>query len=354
MPRTVLAEEPLTREALNACPIGVPASSPPVLVVIVDTEETFDWDAPFARKNTDVRAMSKIGQLQAVFSSFGIRPLYVVDYPVAAQRQSIAPLSALLDRGICEIGAHLHPWVTPPFLEDVTPRNSFACNLPPALQAEKIERLTKQIELSFGVTPRAFKAGRYGLGVSTTRVLEDLDYQVDTSVNPRMDYTEGGGPSFAAFDERPFLFGTNRTMLELPCTAGFTGLFRRVGARVHPLLDRAALRPARLVGAAARLGLLNKVMLSPEGYRLDEMRTLVASSYAAGVRTFALTMHSPSIDVGCTPYVRSEADQKAFVDRITKFCEFFFLKLHGVTMSIYELERRLRGAIAEVDQRECA
>ena len=36
--------------------------SPPRLLVIVDTEETFDWDAPFDRDATDTSAMSEVGR----------------------------------------------------------------------------------------------------------------------------------------------------------------------------------------------------------------------------------------------------------------------------------------------------
>jgi hypothetical protein len=93
-------------------------------------------------------------------------------------------------------------------------------------------------------------------------------------------------------------------------------------------------------------------MLSPEGARLEEMCALVKASYASGLRTFALTLHSPSIDPGCTPYVRSRDELRSFLDRITKFCEFFFDEMGGITLSVHELEAWLRAAVIGTDKRE--
>ena len=40
-------------------PLQLPDRHPPVLLVVIDTEEEFDWDAPrpFSRENTSVEAM---------------------------------------------------------------------------------------------------------------------------------------------------------------------------------------------------------------------------------------------------------------------------------------------------------
>jgi hypothetical protein len=49
----------------------------------------------------------------------------------------------------------------------------------------------------------------------------------------------------------------------------------------------------------------------------------------AGVRTFSLTLHSPSLEPGHTPYVRSAADLETFLSSIDRFCEFFCHELNG-------------------------
>src|SRR5262245_14766296 len=99
--------------------VRLPATERPILLVVIDTEEEFDWSKPFDRGSTGVTHMRSIGRLQEVFDEFGVRPVYVVDFPIASQEESAAPLRELQRSRRCEIGAHLHPWVSPPFEEPV-------------------------------------------------------------------------------------------------------------------------------------------------------------------------------------------------------------------------------------------
>ena len=64
--------------------VRLPADQPPVLLVVIDTEEEFDWNAAFDRSNTGVGHMRHIGRVQDVFDELGARPTYVIDYPVAS------------------------------------------------------------------------------------------------------------------------------------------------------------------------------------------------------------------------------------------------------------------------------
>ena len=129
----------------NWNPIRLPPDLPPVLLVVVDAEEEFDWSGPFTRDRHSVRSMAAQGPMHRIFEKYGIRPTYVVDYPVATQPEGIEELAAWQDEGRCIIGAHLHPWGTPPFDEPLTPANSYAGNLAPALEAAKIDVLTDAI-----------------------------------------------------------------------------------------------------------------------------------------------------------------------------------------------------------------
>ena len=48
-----------------------------------------------------------------------------------------------------------------------------------------------------------------------------------------------------------------------------------------------------------------------------------------GHRVFTMTYHSPSLEVGNTPYVRSERELQVFLDRIKRFMAFFFEEIGG-------------------------
>jgi hypothetical protein len=311
-------------------PLQVPSGTRPLLFVVVDTEEEFDWSQPFDRANTSVRAIGHIDRLQRVLSRYGIKPTYVVDFPIASQPAGFGPLKEIVSGGEARVGAHLHPWVNPPFVEEVSARNSFGCCLGEALEIEKIRVLRAEIASHFDRMPTVYKAGRYGFGPSTATALESLNFDIDLSVNPRMSYISDGGPSFEGFDATPFFFGRQRRLLEIPCTTDYTGIARKHAQKLHRLISRAAFRRARLVGVMARLRVVDKVMLSPETSTLDELKALTTSLVRRGVRTFSFTLHSPSVEPGCTPYVRSSVDLGRFIDRITAYCEFFLGDLGGV------------------------
>ena len=73
-------------------------------------------------------------------------------------------------------------------------------------------------------------------------------------------------------------------------------------------------------------------MLSPEGNTLDEMKALTRALHADGLRTFALTFHSPSLKPGCTRYVRTDGGARCVLWRPSiAYCDFFFNELGGHT-----------------------
>ena len=322
-------------------PLSESSAAPPKLFVVVDTEEEFDWDAPFARENTSVTAIAEVGRLQAVLEPHGLKPTYVVDYPVASTPASADRLAGIAAGGAARIGAHLHPWVTPPFDEPLVPEMSFGCNLGASIERAKIAQLTDAIVRHMNVAPRVYKAGRYGFGETTAETLEALKFTVDASVVPHMDFTNEQGPTFMGHTPTPSTFGRTRKMLETPCTTGFIGTARKSGEPLHRMASAKWLKPARAIGILSRAGILNKVMLSPEGNTLEEMKALTKALYADGLRTFAMTFHSPSLKPGCTRYVKTEAERDQFLRTIDRYCEFFLGEMAGKPTTPEELYEEL-------------
>jgi hypothetical protein len=307
--------------------VRIPPGEAPRLHVVIDTEEQFDWHAPYARTNTSVSAMRHIGRAQTIFDRFGIVPTYVVDYPVATQPAGYEPLVEIAARGGCAIGAHMHPWVNPPFDEAVSVANSFTCNLPPVLQRAKIATLRDAIAVHMAHPPRMFKAGRYGFDSTTVAVLDELGFEIDGSVCPQFDFSDQQGPSFATFDSS--LFCLTSGLLEIPCTVDYTGWAGALRPVLHRAASSGALERVRAVGVLARLGAANRIMLSPEGNTLGEMQALTRALVARGCRHMTLSFHSPSVEPGHTPYVRSQQDLDQFLGTIEQYCEFFMKEIGG-------------------------
>ena len=212
--------------------------------------------------------------------------------------------------------------MSPPYDEEVNARNSYPGNLPPALEREKLRLLTEAIEASFGTRPRTYLAGRYGFGPHTGAILEELGYEVDISPAVPIDFSADGGPDYSAFTSDPYWFGNG--MLGLPGTGGYVGRLRGGGTALYRKLTSPIMRRTRLAGAVARLGLLERIRLSPEDYSEPEMRRLTQTLYGDGSRVFVFSFHSPSVMPGGTPYVRDAAGLERFLATCRRYFEFFF------------------------------
>lgn len=312
----------------------------PVLLVVVDTEEEFDWSQPFDRRNVGVTHMRSIERFQRVCDEFGVRPVYVVDHPIATQATAFEPLRAFQDGKRCEIGAHLHPWVCPPYDEVVDAHNSYPGNLERSLERAKLVALTQAIEANFGARPLAYKAGRYGFGPNTADILRELRYRIDLSPCPAFDLSADGGPDWSRHPAWPSwtrFSGGERELLTIPTTGAFVGALGEAGGGAYAIATRPALRFLRLPGILSRLRLVERLHLSPEGYSVEHHRRITRALLARGIETFTFALHSPSVQPGCTPYVRSEADLVQLLDACRRYFEFFLNELGGRNATASEL-----------------
>ena len=280
------------------------------VLLTVDTEEEFDWDAPFTRDAHGLTHIQWLERFQAFCEGLGVSPVYLVDWPIATSPDAVAILSQAVQAGRAEVGVQLHPWVNPPFDEEVSARNSYAGNLPPELEAAKFHALRERIEDAFGTAPLIYRAGRYGLGPNSAEMLHEGGIAIDSSVRAHFDYRAGGGPDYSAHPLHPYWADAARTLLELPLTTVYWGLLRRQGVWLHPRLQRMG----RLGGAAARLGLLEKIPLTPESATAEEALRGIDIALDDGLPLLVLSFHSPSLQPGLGPYVHDDADLNRFYD----------------------------------------
>jgi hypothetical protein len=297
----------LDRPPAEAEYLELPASFGRRFTVFCDTEEEFDWGRPRSRDNRSTTHMAAMPDLQERFRRRGVKCVHLVDHPIATDPASIAMLRAWLERDEISIGTQLHPWVNPPHDEEVNTFNSFVGNLPIELERAKIENLTETIGSAFGRRPAVYRAGRYGVGPNTASLLSDFGYDADVSVRALHEYGDEGGPDFSRVKPLPFRVG-ERGLVELPLSAAYVGGLRRWGRAAY----RAAGRVPRGRGILFRTGLLNRIPLTPEGVPLEEALSAVRTLIDDGVRWFSLSFHSPSVEPGHTPFVRTAGDLRDF------------------------------------------
>lgn len=283
------------------------------VLLTVDTEEEFDWTAPFRADGYGMSHVAQIGGFQEFCEDLGVAPVYLLTWPMAVSPQLRDILAAPVARGRAEIGIQLHPWVNPPFEEEITAATSYAGNLPPDLERRKFAVLHAAIGENFGVSPAIYRAGRYGLGSATAAMLQEAGIAIDSSVRRLFDYRPGGGPDYRLHPGWPYWSGARGGLLELPLTTVHWGMLRRQGRWLHPLVAAA---PPIIGGLMARVGLLERIALTPEGVTKDEAIRGIDIALDDGLPLLVLSFHSPSLAPGHTPYVRDRRDVAVLYDWI--------------------------------------
>ena len=295
---SMLAVPPAGRTAAFAAGFGQR------VLLTVDTEEEFDWAGPFRRDGYGLSHVAAIPRFQQFCETIGAHPVYMVDWPVVQDARAAAIIGDAVRRGTAEVGVQLHPWVNPPFDEELSVHNSYPGNLPPALEVAKFMALRDAIEATFGTAPQIYRAGRYGLGPRTADMLKRAGIRIDTSVRALFDYSDEGGPDYRRHPLAPYWVDGAMRLLELPVTTVHSGLMRAGGGPLQRLGDAIP----RGMGALSRLGLLGRIALTPEGVEVADALRGVDIAIDTGLPVLVLSLHSPSLAPGHTRYVQTPAD----------------------------------------------
>ena len=277
-------------------------------LITVDTEEEFDWDAPFQRTGHTTVSVPKLQKFQEFIEKYQVKPAYFIDYSIITDDEAVAFLQTVAEQQTAEIGVHLHPWVNPPFDEQVNVHNSFAGNLPKELEEAKLVALRDAIREKIGVTPTIYRAGRYGIGPHTTELLRKHGFVMDSSIRPRFDYSGEGGPDFLAVGSEPFWWDQDKGLLEVPLTTVYSGLFRKQASLVAGIMNKSPLVNALF----SRSKMLERIPLTPEGISARETKEAIDVALDDDLRLLVFSFHSPSLSPGHTPYVRTEGDLDDF------------------------------------------
>lgn len=307
------------------------------LLVGIDTEGDNQWDAA-ARADQRFENIYALPRLHALFARHGVRPTYVITYPVATDARSADVLRGLQAGGDCEIGAHHHAWETPPCTAEDVQRHPYASNLPLGQFEDQLARLTDAIEAAVGRRPVSYRSGRFGFSAAHVAALERLGYQIESSVAPLFYEAHKNGPDFVEAPLRPYFLaydsatrpGTS-AVLEVPCSAA---LNRRLPRRLQYLYARAP-QPYTTKRVLRKLGIARVRWLRPSYSSLDDMTSLARDLAAANEPVLNLLFHSSEAIVGGSPYNRTDAELTAFCDRLERFFEFAIgtLKARPATFS---------------------
>ena len=308
------------------------------LLVGIDTEGDNQWDAA-ARAKQCFENIYALPRLHALFARHGVRPTYVVTYPVVRDQRSAEVLRTVLAGGDCEIGAHHHAWETPPCTDDDVRRHVYASQLARPRFEEQLTSLTEAIETAVGRRPVSYRSGRFGFSADHVAGLERLGYLVDSSVAPLFCETHKGGPEFVEAPLKPYFLAYDSAveagsseLLEIPVSAA---LNRRLPGWIQHAYARAP-KPYQTKRILKALGLLRMRWLRPSYSSLEEMRTLASDLARWNEPVLNLLFHSSEAIVGGSPYNRTPAELDAFCDRLERFFEYAVRELRAVPATFAE------------------
>jgi hypothetical protein len=315
------------------------------LLVGIDTEGDNQWDAA-ARANQQFSNIYALPRLHALFARHGVRPTYVITYPVARDRRSADVLRGLLAGGDCEIGAHHHAWETPPCRDEDTRRHPYACTLPRRQFEMQLASLTDSISSAVGVRPVSYRSGRFGFSADHVTALERLGYLVESSVAPLFDESHKGGPEFVAAPLTPYFLAYDSAtqpgtsgVLEVPVSCG---LDRRLPRRLQYAYARVP-RPYFTKRALRALRIVKLRWLRPSYSSLPDMIALARTLARANEPVLNLLFHSSEAIVGGSPYNRTPGELEAFFERLERFFVFATRELSAVPSTFAEFRRTYAG-----------
>ena len=299
-----------------------------------------------ARANQRFENIYALPRLHALFAKYGVRPTYVITYPVARDERSAEVLRRLLAAGDCEIGAHHHAWETPPCSQEDVRRHPYASTLPRSQFEAQLASLTDAIASAIGQRPVSYRSGRFGFSADHVASLERLGYLVESSVAPLFYESHKGGPEFVEAPLTPYFLAYDSAtrpgssgVLEVPVSCG---LSRRLPKTLQYAYARAP-SPYNTKRALRVLRVIRLRWLRPSYSSFDDMTALARTLATASEPVLNLLFHSSEAIVGGSPYNSTQGELDAFCDRLERFLVFATRELGAVPATFAEFRRVYAG-----------
>jgi hypothetical protein len=298
-------------------------------IITVDTEADNQWKrGGIALKNIDY-----LPRFQALCQRYDFTPTYLVAYEIASNQKAVSMLKRWYNQGKAEIGAHLHPWTTPPFKsEEERKARVFPNELTDEELKLKLKNLTDKITESFGAAPTSFRAGRWGFDRRLVDYLPELGYLVDCSITPKVSWKKFkgaaggiGGPDFREAPVKPYYISRDNVcrpgdskLLEVPMTILYTGRLIKEGGKIanwFSVLDESILKRG-----------LNFLFFKRKWLRIfpetsgREWEAIYNSAKRNRLPVLEFMIHSSELMPGGSPYAKNGKD----VENIYKNLEIMF------------------------------
>lgn len=324
------------------------------LVLSVDVEEDGLFRGRYPRQVWGLQNLTGLDRLAALCRDFALRPTLLCTHAVGIDPDATAIVTGLRRSLGAELGAHLHPWSTPPFDESGAREPIHPEALAPGLLSAKLEMLLSTLSRAFGAPPASFRMGRFEIGPRALALLPRFGITTDASVVPlrvvpgRVDHFLASAEPFAIAPVEGTSARGNEssTLCEVPLTQqplarGLPALAWRVSRRLPSTLAERWLVAVRYLGV---------VGLAPAWFSLAAMKHAATLHRQRGGRVLHLFLHSSDLFPGGSPAAATPARVDHLLRRLRAFLEWLRARGAVATRTLSEVEvvpgSRARGRSA--------
>jgi len=306
------------------------------LVVSVDVEEEGLFTGCYPPGDAPVSNVRRLLDLDPMFRDLGIRPTLLVTYQVARHEEHREFLADLRERWGGEIGAHLHPWNTPPLdgslQNDLVPSEG----IPAGQLAAKLEGLLETLQ-AMGPRTSSFRMGRFDMGPRMFSVLEREDVAVDSSIAPLR--RKRGGPDHLLAPSDPY-----HPSPADPCTPGASRILE-VPITIVPLVPwiRSVLRRISVGRSAPPPWVVWSTMYlfslpaQPVWTGLGRLKAAARLHRGRGGQVLTLFFHSSELLPGGSPAHPTQGHVDRFMGRLGRFLRWLRAEMGVESATLSEI-----------------
>lgn len=294
-------------------------------IITIDTEGDNLWNWSEGEEIT-TKNVYFLQRFQDLCDQYNFKPVWLSNWEMIQNADYVKFIDKGLERGVCELGMHLHAWNTPPITPLYGNKNSglpYLIEYPVEMMEEKIGSITDLIHRKFGLMPISHRVGRWAMNDDYFQLLHKYGYKVDCSYTPGINWrksngrTSGiGGSDYSKVCSSPQII---HGICEVPVTTKKTRrIFVRGGGRTIWYMLKG-----------------QTLWLRPNGHNLKEMCWLVKECSKSEEGYLMFMLHSSELMPGGSPTFRDEGSIEILYQHLNIIFHQISKDYEGCTLEEY-------------------
>ncbi len=304
-------------------------------IITIDTEGDNLWGW---KEGTEITTKNTlfVPRFQELCEKYGFIPTYLCNWEIVNDQWFVDYLKEKMNKGLCEIGMHLHAWNTPPEFElpgDNTSRKPFLIEYPEEVMRQKISTMTDLIERKFNHRPVVHRAGRWAMDDRYYKLLKEFNYIADCSVTPYVSWgnQRGRTPGVVGTDYRNENYNVSlkHGILEVPVSTLWS----------HRMFiwDKNTWKRKFKEFDYFRKG--RALWLRPTGRNCREMCYLIKQYNKSGADHLMFMLHSSELMPGGSPNFKTEKDIEVLYEHFKTIFDAISKYYRGIGLEKYATKK---------------